>query len=102
MPLVGRILGPFLGPRGKMPRPIPPDADLGKLLAEFSSSVKLRMRKNLVIQAKIGKRSMKSKLVAENIEAVVKTLENNLDRGMQNIDKIFTKTTMGPLFKIEM
>jgi len=102
MPLVGRVLGPFLGPRGKMPRPVPPDTDVSKLLSEFSSSVKIRMRKNLVIQAKIGKRSMKPKLIAENIQAVVTSLERNLDRGMQNIDKIFTKTTMGPRFKIEI
>ncbi len=102
MPLVGRVLGPFLGPRGKMPRPIPPDADVKKLLSEFSSSVKLRMRKNLVIQAKVGKRSMKPQQIAENIQAVVRTLESNLERGMQNIDKIYTKTTMGPPFKIEM
>ena len=102
MPLVGRVLGPYLGPRGKMPRPIPPDADIKKLLSEFSSSVKLRMRKNLVVQAKVGKRSMKPKLVAENIQAVVQGLESNLERGMQNIDKIFTKTTMGPPFKIDV
>lgn len=102
MPLVGRVLGPYLGPRGKMPRPVPPDTDLKELLSEFSSSVKLRMRKNLVVQAKVGKRSMKPKLLAENIQAVVNSLERNLDRGLQNIDKIYTKTTMGPPVKIEM
>ncbi len=100
MPLVGRVLGPFLGPRGKMPRPVPPNTDLKKLLSEFSTSVKLRMRKNLVIQAKVGKRSMQSKKIAENIQAVVNVLERNLEKGMQNIDEIFTKTTMGPAFKI--
>lgn len=102
MPLVGRILGPYLGPRGKMPRPVPTGTNVKKLLSEFSSSVKLRMRKNLVIQAKIGKRSNEPKLVAENIQAVVNTLESNLDRGMQNIEKIFVKTTMGPVIKIEL
>ncbi|MFX1319748.1 MAG: 50S ribosomal protein L1 [Promethearchaeota archaeon] len=102
MPLVGRVLGPFLGPRGKMPRPVPPDTDVTNLLSEFSSSVKLRMRKNLVVQAKVGKRSMQPKSVAENIQAVVTSLERNLERGMNNIDKIFTKTTMGPPFQIQM
>lgn len=102
MPLIGRILGPVLGPRGKMPRPVPPDADLGKLLSEFSSSVKLRMRKNLVVQAKIGNRSMDPKLVAENIQAVITALEAHLERGMQNIAVVITKTTMGPAVRIEM
>jgi large subunit ribosomal protein L1 len=102
MPLVGRVLGPYLGPRGKMPRPVPPNADLKALLSEFSSSVKIRMRKSLVVQAKVGKRKMDSKKVAENIQAIVGALEQNLDRGMQNIDEIFTKTTMGPAIKIEV
>ena len=100
MPLVGRVLGPFLGPRGKMPRPVPPNTDLKKLLSEFSTSVKLRMRKHLVIQARVGKRSMESKMIAENIQAVVNVLEGNLEKGMHNIDEIYTKTTMGPAIKI--
>ena len=102
MPLVGRILGPYLGPRGKMPRPVPPSADIGKLLSEFSSSVKLRTRKNLVIQAKVGKQSMDSKLVAENIQAVIVVLEENLEKGMNNIRNVFVKTTMGPAVELEM
>lgn len=101
MPLVGRILGPVLGPRGKMPRPVTPDTDIGKLLSEFSSSIKLRMRKNLVIQAKVGKVSMDSKLVAENIQAVISALEHNLEKGMDNIRNVFVKTTMGPAVEIK-
>ncbi len=102
MPVIGRILGPVLGPRGKMPRPVPPDADIGKLLSEFSSSVKIRMRKNLVIQIKIGKRSMDPKHVADNIQTVLTALETHLERGLQNIGSVLTKTTMGPAVKIEM
>jgi large subunit ribosomal protein L1 len=102
MPLIGRILGPVLGPRGKMPRPVQPDADLEQLLSQFSSSVKIRMRKNLVIQVKIGNRSMNPKNVAENIQAVMTALEANLERGAQNIESVLTKTTMGPAVKIEL
>jgi large subunit ribosomal protein L1 len=102
MPLIGRVLGPVLGPRGKMPRPVPANADFSKLLAEFSSSVKLRMRKNLIIQAKVGERTMDPKAVAENIQAIITALEQNLEKGMQNIDCIITKTTMGPAIRVAM
>ncbi len=102
MPLIGRVLGPVLGPRGKMPRPVPANADLSKLLAEFSNSIKLRMRKNLVIQAKVGERTMDPKAVAENIQAIITALEQNLEKGMQNIDGIITKTTMGPAIRVAM
>ena len=62
----------------------------------------LCMRKNLVIQVKVGKRSMTSEKIAENIQTVLSSLETNLDRGMQNIANVITKTTMGPAVKIEM
>jgi large subunit ribosomal protein L1 len=101
MPLIGRVLGPVLGPRGKMPRPVPASADITKLLSEFSSSVKLRMRKNLVIQNKVGQRKMEAKRLAENIQAILTALERNLDKGAANIGEVLVKTTMGPTVRIE-
>jgi large subunit ribosomal protein L1 len=101
MPLVGRVLGPVLGPRGKMPRPVPAGADIGKLLSEFSSSVKLRMRKSLVIQVKIGQRKMAPKNVAENVQATLTALERNLEKGAASIGEVLVKTSMGPTVRIE-
>ena len=44
MPLVGRILGPVLGPRGKMPIPVPPNADIAALIKKHRNTVIVRMR----------------------------------------------------------
>ena len=39
MPLVGRALGSFLGPRGKMPTPIPPNAPIDQVIANHRKMV---------------------------------------------------------------
>ena len=46
MPLVGRTLGPVLGPRGKMPIPVPPNADLAPIIDKHRKTVVVRMRAN--------------------------------------------------------
>ena len=58
MPLVGKTLGQFLGPRGKMPTPVPFDAPIESFLQRFRSSIKLRTRASLSISCKIGDESM--------------------------------------------
>jgi len=96
MPLIGRILGPVLGPRGKMPKPIPPNADLKLILENYKKTVRLRMRDNPSLHTKVGSRGMDKEKVAENISAVVSFLEEKLEKGPQNIKSLFIKTTMGP------
>ena len=54
MPLVGRILGPVLGPRGKMPIPVPPNADIAALIKKHRKTVVVRMRNQPIIQVSVG------------------------------------------------
>ncbi len=95
MPLVGKTLGQFLGPRGKMPTPVPFDAPIESFLERFRSSIKVRTRASLSISCKIGNESMEDTDLAINAHAVISAIEKKLPNGEKNIKKILIKTTMG-------
>jgi large subunit ribosomal protein L1 len=100
MPLVGRILGPVLGPRGKMPVPVPPTADIASLLAKHRKTIVVRMRNQPIIQCSVGTENMNEKELSENIQAVLRVLEGKLKRGLKNIKLAYVKTSMGTPVKI--
>ncbi|MFX0096428.1 MAG: 50S ribosomal protein L1 [Candidatus Hodarchaeota archaeon] len=106
MPLIGRFLGPILGPRGKMPKPgggiIPPTSDIKPVLERYSKTVRIVMKKSPVVQAKVGDKNLDNKSIAENIREILMFLEQNLDKGMQNVKSIYVKTSMGPTVKLEL
>ncbi|MEM0254104.1 MAG: 50S ribosomal protein L1 [Candidatus Bathyarchaeia archaeon] len=102
MPLVGKVLGAFLGPRGKRPVPIPPTADLEALLNKYRRTVSIRMRNQPVIQCRIGTENMSDDDIAENISAVINAIESKLEKGVKNIKSIYIKTTMGSPAKVRM
>ena len=54
MPLVGKVLGQILGPRGKMPTPVPFNAPIESFLDRFRTSVRVRVRSSLAMSCKIG------------------------------------------------
>jgi large subunit ribosomal protein L1 len=102
MPLIARFLGKYLAPRGKMPQPIAPNADIAVLLERFSRTAKLRIKENPVVHTKVGTVKMNNKTIAENIEAVIHALEGKLERGILNIRSAIIKTSMGKSIKIEV
>ncbi|MDR1991928.1 MAG: 50S ribosomal protein L1 [Nitrososphaerota archaeon] len=101
MPLVGKILGPVLGPRGKMPVPVPPNADIVNLLVKHRKTAVVRMRNQPIIQVRIGSQQMKDEDVADNAMAVLRVLDGKLKRGLKNIKYVFIKTSMGEPVKIK-
>ncbi|NOZ82460.1 MAG: 50S ribosomal protein L1 [Euryarchaeota archaeon] len=102
MPLVGRVLGPILGPRGKMPKPVPPNAPLENIIARLRRTVRLRTKDKPVLHVAVGTEDMSDEDVAKNIEAVLTHLERKLDAGMGGIKSIYLKTTMGQSVKVEV
>src|SRR4030043_1908421 len=44
MQVVGRTLGPVLGPRGKMPVPVPPNVDIAAVIEKHRKTIVVRMR----------------------------------------------------------
>ena len=101
MPLVGRILGPVLGPRGKMPIPVAPNADIAALIKKHRKTVVVRMRNQPTIQVSVGSQQMKDEDLVENTMTVLRVLDGKLKRGLKNVKFAFIKTSMGEPVKIK-
>ncbi len=102
MPAVGKVLGQLLGPRGKMPTPVPFNASIESFLQRFRSSIKVRARSSLAMSCKIGDESMENTDLSINAHAVLSAVEKKLPNGEKNLKRIIIKTTMGkPIKQIE-
>ena len=101
MPTVGKVLGQLLGPRGKMPTPVPFNAPIESFLERFRASIKVRVKGSLSMSCKIGEENMDDLDLAANANAVATTIEKKLPNGDKNIKKIMVKTTMGNIVKLE-
>jgi large subunit ribosomal protein L1 len=101
MPLVGRILGPVLGPRGKMPLPVPPNADINAVIVKNRKTVVVRMRAQPIIQVSFGTEQMKDEELVDNAQAILRVLDGKLKRGLKNVKYVFIKTSMGEPVKIK-
>ena len=100
MPLVGRYLGTRLGPRGKMPTPVPQGMDIGPMVERLRKSVKFRSKDKTTFHVKVGSVAMDPEQVAENIDAVLKKVETSLESGAMNIRSVYVKTSMGPAVRL--
>jgi len=101
MPTIGKTLGTVFGPRGKMPRPVPPQGDISDTVEKLRDTIKIRSKNNTTFHAIAGNEDMDSEDIAENIEAIIKRIEGVLERGRMNIRSIYIKTTMGPSEKLQ-
>lgn len=99
MPTVGKTLGQLLGPRGKMPTPVPFNAPIESFLQRFRTSIKVRSRASLSVSCKIGDESMDDADLSINAHAVLSAVEKKLPNGEKNIKRIMVKTTMGKPIK---
>lgn len=100
MPLIGRTLGPVLGRRNKMPKPLPPMAPLEPLIEKFKKTVAIDSKNQPVVHSLIGTEDMSDTDLAENALAVINTVERELPRGEGNIAAVYMKTTMGKPIKV--
>ena len=101
MPTVGKVLGQILGPRGKMPAPVPFNAPIGAFLDRFRSSIRVRVRGSLSLSCKIGDETMDDADLAANAMAVYGTVEKKLPNGDKNVRRVMVKTTMGGIVRPE-
>ena len=100
MPLVGRFLGRILGPRNKMPKPVPASARIEPLLERTQATIKVGVKQQPSIQILVGTQDMDDEKLAENIEAVLAVLDRNLEKGRNQIKSMYIKATMGSVVRV--
>ena len=94
MSSVGRSIGQFLGPKGKMPTPLPYGAPLESIVSRFESCIRLRIKNQLSVSARVGDQNMDDSSLVNNATAVVSALEKKLPQGEKNIRGAVFKFTM--------
>ena len=101
MPVVGKSLGQLLGPRGKMPTPVPFNAPIESFLERFRHSIRVRLKNSLSLSCKFGDVTMDDNDLASNAMTVIHAIEKKLPNGDKNFKKFMIKTTMGKAIKLE-
>ena len=94
MSSVGRSLGQFMGPKGKMPSPLAYGAPIENIADRFRGSVRARAKNQLNISAKIGDEKMQDEQLAGNALAIISAIEKKLPQGDKNIHNAIIKFTM--------
>ena len=102
MVLIGKALGPVLGPKGKMPKPVPPTADPKPLIERLRKTVRVITKDQPVLHAKIGVESMSDEQLAANAGAVLDAVRHKLEEGPGKIGAAYLKTTMGKPVRLEV
>jgi large subunit ribosomal protein L1 len=102
MGLIGRHLGTVLGPRGKMPRPVPPTLDPAMLAAGLASTIVVKSGDKMTFHAAVGTVKQSHDELLANAMEVFNRVTTKLERGVGNIRSMYVKTTMGPAHRVEV
>ena len=105
---VARFLARFLGPAGKMPKPFPSGYgiissvnDLNIAVERYKKIIRILVKKNPVLQVKIGKKSMEMDKILENMKVIVDYVADQMPHKFNNFRSMFIKTTMGRPIKVD-
>ena len=98
MPLVGRFLGRYLGPRGKMPTPVPPNVNISPFIERARRSIRLRMRNQPQVLCRVGSEDQPVEEILKNVEEVLNAITKRIDP--RHINKVYVKLTMGPVVEV--
>lgn len=99
MPIVAKNLGQFLGPRGKMPKPLV-GSDVENVFKNISKSIYIRSKGKYLPTAHcvVGIESMSTDQLCENIDAVFAEVVKKV--GRQSIRSMYVKLTMSKPLKL--
>jgi large subunit ribosomal protein L1 len=108
MPNIARYLARFLGPMGKMPKPFPSGygivsnpEELNVAVDRYLKTIRVQLKKQPIIQVKVGKKSMDKQKVFENVKTVVNYVADQMPHKYNNLKSMYLKTTMGKPVKID-
>jgi large subunit ribosomal protein L1 len=99
---VGKNLGIILGPRGKMPKPLPPGQDPTALIENLKKSVRARSKDKITFHVPIGTKTMNDEDLFTNLNTVMKRVISHLDKGKGNIASAYIKSTMSKAIAINL
>ncbi len=90
---VAKNLGQYLGPRGKLPRPI--IGDVGELIDRTRKSIRIVSKGKYMptAQSLVGTETMSQEDLMDNIDAVYDAIKAKVSEG--NIKGVYLKLTMG-------
>jgi len=97
---IARYLGTVLGPRGLMPDPLSPDDDVVETVNRLKNTVQIRSGDRRTFHTLVGAEDMDAEDIASNIDVILRRLHADLEKGPQNIDSVYVKTTMGPSVEV--
>jgi len=100
MATAGRVLGPFVGPRGKTFIPVPPSADIAALIQRYKRTTRLFSKDQPFVAAKVGKASMPVDDIVSNIIEVLNHIENKIKKPLAQSVRIYVKTTSSPAIEV--
>jgi len=105
---VARYLARYLGPVGKMPKPFPTGygiissvEDLNVAYERYKKIIRIQMKKQPIIFAKIGKKSLDRQKLYENMKAVVNFIADQMPHKFNNFKSMYLKSTMGKPVKVK-
>lgn len=100
MAVVGKVLGKILAPKGKMPRPLLPNANILQVVELSKKSITLKTKGKYLpsLHCIVGKENMTGEQIVENVQAVLEALLKKIAEGQ--VSSVYLKTTMGKSVKV--
>ena len=99
---IGKNLGIILGPRGKMPKPVPAGQDPTAMIDNLKKSVRARSRDKKTFHVPIGVKTMDDQTLLQNFNAVIKRIVSHMEKGKGNITSLYIKSTMGKAVNVNL
>ncbi|MDM7274849.1 MAG: 50S ribosomal protein L1 [Thermoprotei archaeon] len=100
MGVAGKVLGPALGPRGKAPIAVPPNANVTEVVEKYRKAVWVRIRNQPQTACRVGSEDMKVEEIVENAKAVLDLVESKI--GLHKVKSVYFKKTMSPPLTLKM